>query len=144
MKYSKRPLNFREQVELLVSRGLVIENPTEAEAFLNRVNYYRLSAYRLPFENAPHTFAPGTRFEHIRDLYVLDHKLRLLIMEAIESIEIATRTAVAYRISHQYGPFAHAEIKNLKPTFDHADWMTEVLKETDRSKETFVSHFKAH
>ncbi len=143
MKYSKKPLDFHEQVELLASRGLLVENPAAAEAFLNQVNYYRLSAYRLPFENAPHSFAPGTRFEQIRDLYVLDRKLRLLIMEAIESIEIATRTAVAYRISRQYGPFAHAGVKNLKPTFDHATWMAEVLKETDRSKETFVSHFKA-
>lgn len=143
MKYTKRPLNFHEQIELLASRGLVIKNPAEAVAFLNQVNYYRLSAYRLPFENAPHSFTPGTRFEQIRGLYGLDRKLRLLIMEAIECIEIAARTAVAYRISHRYGPFAHAEVKNLNPTFNHATWMTDVLTETDRSKETFISHFKA-
>lgn len=143
MKYAKKSLAFHEQIELLASRGLIVGNQVEAETFLSQVNYYRFSAYCIPFEKVRHSFLPDTHFEQIRDLYELDRKLRLLIMEAIEPVEIATRTAVAYRLSHRYSPFAHAEPKNFRPEFDHATWIKEVLTETDRSKETFVSHFKA-
>lgn len=143
VKYTKKPLTFSEQIDLLASRGLIVGNRGEAEAFLGRVNYYRFSAYCIPFEKERHAFLPGTKFEQVHGLYELDRRLRLLIMEAIEPVEIATRTFMAYRLSHQYGPFAHSESKNFKPEFEHATWISDVLTETDRSKETFVSHFMA-
>lgn len=64
-------------------------------------------------------------------------------MEAIEPVEIAARTAVVDRLSRRCGAFAHAQPGNFKPTFSHGPWLADVLKETERSKETFVSHFKA-
>ena len=35
-------------VQLLVSRGLAIDNPTKAEQYLKTISYYRLSAYMHP------------------------------------------------------------------------------------------------
>lgn len=43
--YHKTPLTFQEQVDLLQSRGLTIENEKEALAYLQEISYYRLSAY---------------------------------------------------------------------------------------------------
>lgn len=143
MKYAKRPLLLPEQLDLLSERGLVVANRGEAEAFLSRVNYYRFSAYCPPFELTRHRFLPDVRFEQVRDLYELDRRLRLLVMEAIEPIEISIRTAASYRLSSRYGPFAHSDAKNLRATFDHASWMRDVLSETERSRETFVSHFRS-
>lgn len=143
MKYSKRPLLLPEQLDLLSERGLIVGNRGDAESFLSRVNYYRFSAYCPPFEQRRHQFLPNVRFEQVRDLYELDRRLRLLVMEAIEPIEISIRTAAAYRMSCRYGPFAHSDASNLRPTFDHAGWMRDVLSETERSRETFVSHFRS-
>lgn len=142
MKYDKQPLSYAEQVDLLVSRGLIVANRTEAETFLSRVNYYRLSAYRQPFEKGPHQFLQGTTFEQLSSLYEFDRKLRGLILEAIEPVEIATRTAVVYRLTHRLGAFAHSNPGNFRSKFDHGRWMTDVLGETERSKETFIEHFK--
>jgi len=48
-KYNKPPLPCDKQIDLLSSRGLEVSDRAKAEQFLSQVNYYRLSAYCLPF-----------------------------------------------------------------------------------------------
>lgn len=99
MKYHKRPLSLTEQVERLQQRQLIIQDTAKAEHYLAHIGYYRLSAYWLPFEQPTqsgetsrnHQFKPNTRFEDVIQLYVFDRKLRLLVMEAIERIEVSVR-----------------------------------------------------
>src|SRR5207237_4434280 len=85
-------------------------------ARLSSVNYYRLSGYWHPFRNPDHTFKENTRFDTVWQRYVFDRQLRLLVMDAIERIEIAARTQLAYRIAHHHGdPFAYATDPNALP-----------------------------
>lgn len=95
-KYNKPPLSFDKQIELLASRGLVVSDCVKAEQFLSQVNYYRFSAYCLPFEIKRHQFHFGVTFKQIQKLYEFDRRLRFLIDEALEVIEISVRTAVSY------------------------------------------------
>ena len=67
-KYTKPPLSFSQQIDLLKSRGLIAKSQPKAEAFLSQVNYYRFSAYCLPFESARHQFKTGVTFEEIREV----------------------------------------------------------------------------
>ena len=52
----------------------------------------------MPFEQKSsnetrnHQFIPNTDFDQILDLYIFDRQLRLLVMEAIERIEVALRS----------------------------------------------------
>lgn len=39
----------------------------------------------------------------VYNLYVFDRKLRLLVFDAIERLEIAIRTQIIYQLSHKYG-----------------------------------------
>ena len=85
-------------VQLLKSRGLVINDEQRAEAYIQNIGYYRLSAYMLPFLTMPktnHIFKPGVTFDNVLDLYRFDKKLRVLLFNEIEKIEIAFREAVA-------------------------------------------------
>lgn len=43
--YDKKPTTFEEQINILRSRNLIIEDEDKAKDILCRVNYYRLSAY---------------------------------------------------------------------------------------------------
>jgi abortive infection bacteriophage resistance protein len=43
----KPPAAFAEQIQILISRGLTIEDEDLAIRVLQRINYYRLSAYGL-------------------------------------------------------------------------------------------------
>ncbi len=110
--YNKPPLTFQQQVELLKSRGLEITDEQRAIRHLTNISYYRLSAYMLPFkirENGQYTdqFITGTKWENIHALYVFDRKLRLLVFDAIERIEIGLRTQIIYQLSLKYGSHWH-------------------------------------
>ena len=146
--YTKPALTCSQQIDLLISRGLTVADQADAGRFLSQVNYYRLSAYCLPFEVSRHQFKQGATFEKIRALYEFDRCLRFLIDEALEVIEIYFRTLIAYHLSHAYGAFAHEDAKLFKPRFDHTTWINKVHDEAERStrstrsKETFVDHYK--
>lgn len=141
-KYNKPPLTYAEQIELLLNRGLIVSDRNKAEQFLSQVNYYRLSAYCLPFEVNRHQFKPNASFDQIRELYEFDRRLRFLIDEALEVVEISFRTSLAYYLSHQYGPFVHEDASRFYTGFDHTTWINKVHEETQRSKETFIDHYR--
>ena len=106
--YNKPPLTYAEQVELLISRGLLIPDKKRAERHLSNISYYRLSAYMRPYKQIANEvilddFIPGTTWDRVYSLYVFDRKLRLLVFDAIERLEVAIRTQIIYQLSHKYG-----------------------------------------
>lgn len=95
---------------------MVINDRNRAKRYLSHLNYYRLAAYWLPYEedHLTHRFKPGTNFDLVVDHYVFDCGLRLLVMDAIERIEVSIRTQWAYHLSHAYGPHAHIQPQLFK------------------------------
>ena len=141
MHYAKPALTFEDQLDLLRNRGLTVRDQERALRWLHSVSYYRLSAYCLPFKDGE-TFRLGTDFNDIAGLYIFDRKLRLLVLDAIERVEVAIRTAVTYEIAHAYDPFGHTDPANFAPGFDHMRFMAELQDEERRARETFASHFR--
>ena len=106
--YNKPPLTYTEQVELLISRGLLVSDKKRAERHLSNISYYRLSAYMRTYKQIANggildDFSPGTTWDMVYNLYVFDRKLRLLVFDAIERLEVAIRTQIIYQLSHKYG-----------------------------------------
>ena len=68
-----------------------------AERYIESIGYYRLSAYMYPLLEIPksnHLFKNGTAFDKVIMLYRFDKKLRILLFNEIEKIEVAVREAV--------------------------------------------------
>ena len=141
MHYTKPALTFDEQMDLLRQRGLTIPDADRSKRWLQKVSYYRLSAYCLPFKDGE-AFRAGTDFNDVAGLYIFDRKLRLLVLDAIERIEVAIRTAITYEIAHAYGAFGHTDPANFAPGFAHGRFMDELGVEERRAKETFANHFR--
>lgn len=141
MHYIKPALSFDQQLDLLRQRGLSVADNARALHWLRQISYYRLSAYCLPFKDGEN-FRAGTDFNDIAGLYIFDRKLRLLVLDAIERIEVSIRTAITYEIAHAYGPFGHTESARFSPRFDHARFMDDLGREERRARETFASHFR--
>ena len=143
MEYLRPPLTFEEQADLLIQRGLVADRNLLI-AKLRAVNYYRLNGYLHPFRvGGGDSFKPGTTLEMIWRRYTFDRRLRLLVMDAIERIEVTVRTNLAYHFAHQCGPFAytsHASLPHIGKQ-QHCDWLDRLKGEIDRSKEGFVTQF---
>jgi abortive infection bacteriophage resistance protein len=141
-KYSKPFTSYREQLEILQRRGLVIPNWEEAEAFLAYCNYYRFSGYVLPFESRRHVIIPQTTFTQIRDLYEFDRTLRCFVSEAIAVVEIAMRAKAAYYLGIDNDPFLYKDKRLFRHDAVWQEWSEKIASEVERSQEKFVKHFE--
>jgi abortive infection bacteriophage resistance protein len=166
--YKKPYLSFEAQLELLKNRGLEITNDAIALEYLRRIGYYRLSGYWYPFRNLitildaqsklirpqrEDTFMSGARFQDAVELYIFDKKLKLLILDAIERVEVAFRVDIAYLLgsrdcfAYENPSLLHGNFtKKINPKIGrtkHAEWLTKHNQLINRSKEDFVEHYKS-
>lgn len=142
--YKKPALTFEQQVEHLQKRGLKIESEILAREYLKNISYYRLSGYMYPFlaDKANHKFKEGTTLEQVLRLYSFDRELRLLVLDAVERIEVAFRAQMIYHLSHEYGPWWF-EKKELFTDANQYDEQREKLEESvKQSDEQFIEHYR--
>lgn len=104
-EYKKPFCSFDDQLQLLVDRGLEVDDRDFALSCLRHVNYYHLEAYWYSYyksEKKEHEFEAGTNFSDIWRHYCFDRELRFLFFRAIEKIELSFRTQCAYVLSQRY------------------------------------------
>ena len=142
--YTKEALPFVEQVALLKKRGMEIRDEAKAAFYLSHINYYRLTAYWLPFEqdHSTHQFRPGTTFEEVLNLYIFDRELRLLVMDALERIEVSVRTQWAFHMGTNHGSHAHLDPTVALKPLQWASNLISLHDEVSRSCEVYISHFR--
>ncbi len=176
--YDKPWKSYQEQLGMLMDRGLLVTEPAKALQYLERIGYYRLSGYWYPFreksgafcplEMPPNrkkfrkgdtehlildTFKPRASFQHAVDLYVFDKKLRLLVLDALERIEVGLRVDISHTLGKS-DPFAYLKPECLFEGFsqqldqttgltEHHQWLAKQAGLITRSKEKFITHNKA-
>ncbi len=120
-----------------------------AKQWLESVGYYRLSAYWLRFEAPPTNgavrskiFQHGSKFEAVTDLYIFDRRLRVLLLEAIERVEIHVRSRWTYQMSHAHGAHAHLKHELFSGGLNHAEQLVRLARSVEKSEETFILHYK--
>lgn len=163
--YAKPHLTIHEQIALLKQRGMLITDDLAAEHLLDRVGYYRLSGYWYPMREGIQTvdangktsftaldqFKYDSRLEHVAEIYAFDKKLRLILADAIERLEVATRVHVAHMLGARCAN-AHRNIHELGGQFTkkvnyktgnthHNDWLIKLNKNESRSRDEFIKHF---
>ena len=146
MHFNKQYTTEQEQISLLKARGLVIEDEAKAISALQNIGYYRLSGYMYPFLEIPkeaHRYKPATTFRQVMLLYRFDKKLRLLLFNEIEKVEIAIRRTImnvpAEMTGDIYWLTNPVHFANQR-TF--ADTKNTIDREYDKSTEEFIKHFK--
>lgn len=133
-------MDIADQIQLLESRGMTIDDKSLAEHFLVYVSYFRLAGYWWPLQSDKinHIFKPGSQFQTVIDLYNFDRELRLVVFNMIERIEIGLRTQLIYNLSTIHGPWWF-EGRHLFKNQNH--WqrhLSDIKKEISRSKEVFM------
>lgn len=149
MRYEKPSLSIVEQASLILERGLVCADHARLEKYLSTIGYYRLSAYWLPFEHPSetsntrsHRFRAGTTFDEVLALYVFDRKLRMLVMEAMERVEVAIRTRWANALAQKHGSHAYIQSELFKNPWQHSSDLGKIAANLEESKEPFVVHYR--
>jgi abortive infection bacteriophage resistance protein len=137
----KNQTSYEQQIEKLRSRGCIVQDEAFAKEILSNINYYRLTAYFLPFKQPDDTYKPGTDFNTVYEIYEFDRKMRIILFSAIEEIEVHLRSTLAYYHAHKYQPLGYLDNANYYPKHKHTIFLSRIEGEKKkREKEPFVEH----
>ncbi len=146
ISYNKPYKSAKDLAQLLQTRGLIINDLNRAENYIRHIGYYRLSAYMFPHLEDPkekHIYKNNKTFQNILDLYKFDKKLRLLLFNEIEKIEVAVRGAIVNIACEQFNdPYWITNSKYFIHPDKFAKSISLIDKELEHSKEDFIIHFK--
>lgn len=137
-----------QQVQLLRERGMEVDTDL-ARQWLNNVSYYRLSAYwypaRLMQPNGKRSdnFTPGTSFTNAVNLYEADRKLRTLVHDGMERIEVTMRTRIG-EVLCSTNPLAYTQADQFRPGFNHQHWLDTAHKRVARAarNNAAIQHYR--
>jgi len=125
---------------------MAIPDVARADHWLHNVSYYRLSAYWLPFERPKGDlgprFLPGTSFDTVTALYDFDRRLRLLVLDAIERIEVAVRGSWAYELAQRFGPHGYLNAELYYHSGKYHENLTRLTNDVAKSPETYIDHYR--
>jgi len=158
--YLKRPLSYEDLLARFASRGLLISDPSKAVTYLQNISYFRLTGYGLAFEKFSdekqrlHQFKEGASFDGVLRAYIIDRKIRLLIIDAIERIEVSIRGTINHEMSCSYDNPHWYMTENLfvnSDHFKHHDFIRQIRTITARNadpdtdkqlrREQFIDHY---
>ena len=149
---AKFATDVEEQIALLESRGMCINDKEKAKECLLDIGYFRLGFYWFPFEktyprktNRSHQFKEGTSFEYAIRLYYFDFDLRNIFLKYISRVEINFRTKLIYHASNKYkqDPFWYQDNKYVNKAFLEDDVMAKAMKDAAK-EEVIIQDMKTH
>lgn len=137
----KKATTYDEQIEILRNRGCLISDETFCKLKLQEINYYRFTAYFLPFRSEDGSYIEGTSFHTVYRIYEFDRKLRGILFSAIEEIEVFLRARFAYYFAHSYGPLGYLNSENFSSKHNKEKFERNLAREIENNKSVlFVKH----
>lgn len=114
-----KSVDFDEQIEIFKRRKMRFEDEAKAKDTIKYISYYKIKEFAEPFAKVTNsTETPATinynnvYFERVISRYYQDKNFRLHIMHAIEDIEVALQTQIAYVLGETTGDYGYLEFKN--------------------------------
>ncbi|MDD2202864.1 MAG: Abi family protein [Bacilli bacterium] len=97
--------NLDEQIEILQSKGLTINDIEKTKEILLRENYFFISGYRYIFMKSVKNkvFLDGTTFEELYAFFTFDRSLRNIFFKHLLVVENNLKSIFSYQLSKQYG-----------------------------------------
>lgn len=94
-----------EQLEILKSKGLIIEDEELAKEILLRENYFFINGYRILLMNsiADKTFAVGATFRELYSIFLFDRYFRNILFKNLLIVENQLKSVMSYQLSKKYG-----------------------------------------
>ena len=141
---NKSAYTIADQIQLLKSRGMLFRDEAHASLCLKSISYYRLKGYWWDMQSdfVDHLFKPDSYFEEVINRYNFDRKLRLILFDAIEHIEVALRTKMINHLSLDYGGLWYLDSSLFTDAIIHAKHISDLQTEFNRSQEIFIKDHK--
>lgn len=87
--------------------------------------------FQIP-NDASHTFRPGKRLRELTRLYDFDRRLRLLIIDAIERIEVATRAIISNHMAPLYGAHWYLQRQLFQSNYRHEELLNHIRSKQEK------------
>lgn len=143
MEYLKQFKSFEDQADLLIGKGMAANRDGLIE-HLRDAGYYRLSGYWNIYKNrATRRFVDGTSFDQVWKIYVFDRQFRLIVLDAVERVEVYIRTQLANSLAGMAGPFgflSNSNLPRMSPD-QYQSFISRCRNAYRRSREPFALHF---
>ena len=95
---------IEEQIQILISKGLTVEDYDKSSEILLRENYFFLNGYRSPFLiTGTKRFVEGSTFEELYSLFKFDRYFRNIIFKNVLIVENNYKSIFSYVLSKKYG-----------------------------------------
>lgn len=132
-----------EQIELLRQRNLNFSNVEKAKRLIKECQYYRITAYRYPFVHAEDKdkFLDNVDFDDLWNLYIFDRRLRFIVIDAIERIEVALRSRWAHVLSKKYGVLAYKDNNVFNNQMIRKTLSKVILENIQNSDQPCITHY---
>lgn len=159
--YEKLAIPHDDLIKHIKNKGLIINDDSILKNALTHIGYYRLRGYFYPFYEtqsvekiikeegkedrkkttielvSPKTFSKNSNLNDVIELYNFDRRIRLLIIEQIQIIEISLRNCLCEHMSQKYGSHWFMNLSIMSVEFDYDGF----FKQISSAKELFISHF---
>ena len=127
-------------MEILKTRGIIINDDAFCLHVLSQLNYYRFTAYLIPFKLDDDKYKE-VEFEKIYNIYEFDRKLRSLLLTILEEIELLLRTKFSYYHAHKYGSLGYMDESHYNPKHSHDNFLNEFNNLIIKNKDNlYVKH----
>lgn len=125
-----------EQVEILKSKGLIIDDEYNIKEILLRENYFFISGYRHPFMDNTNNkkFKVDTNFRELYALFNFDRQLRNIVFKNLLIIENNLKSVFSYQLSKNYGfkEKDYLKISNFNTSSDKIRQVNDLLHKIKR------------
>ena len=92
-----------EQIDILKSKNLTIDNVDEAKDILLRENYFFINGYRYLFFDKDRKFIKGANFDELYSAFLFDRNLRNIMFKNLLVVENNIKSIISYQLSKKYG-----------------------------------------
>ncbi|MCD2228618.1 Abi family protein [Listeria monocytogenes] len=108
------------------------------------IGYFRFKGYCLPYYYQKDRFVEGITFENIYYNYRFDERLRLLLFQVIEHVEVELKAIINTNFALKYGPLAYYDSIHFYDAVRHSQWIKDnkiSIKKASRRNELFTKHY---
>ncbi len=127
---------IQEQISILESKGLIIDDYLFTEDILIRENYFFISGYRHLFLKSPkdRNFIKGTTFRELYALFNFDRQVRNIVFKNLLIIENNLKSIISYQLSKKYGfrEKDYLKLENFTKVPDKQRQLSDTLKKMKR------------
>lgn len=123
-----------EQIAILRSKNLIIEDEDKVKDILLRENYFFINGYRTMFYTENRKFIKGTKFKELYATFLFDRNLRNVLFKNLLIIENNLKSIISYQLSKKYGykERDYLNPKNFTQDFKEERRVSDVLNKINR------------